>query len=288
MRNLLEFLAKYNHWFVFLLLEVVSAVLLFRFNTYQGSVWVSTANAVVGKVYEWNSAVESFFSLTRVNEELSVRNFYLERQVSQLGRLYGELTRDTTFVERNGLKLLSQYKLIQAKVIDNTLDNPYNLMTINRGRLDGVKPDMGVACGNGIVGIVFLVSDHYSVVMPVLNVKSRISCTIRNRGYVGYLQWYGGDPSVAYVEDIPRHARFRKGDWVETSGYSSIFPAGVLVGKIVQVYNSRDGLSYRLKVQLTTNFGDLRDVYVISDNTVAERVRLLNEATDSLHIDSRD
>lgn len=288
MRNLLEFLAKYNHWFVFLLLEVVSAVLLFRFNTYQGSVWVSTANAVVGKVYEWNSAVESFFSLTRVNEELSVRNFYLERQVSQLGRLYGELTRDTTFVERNGLKLLSQYKLIQAKVIDNTLDNPYNLMTINRGRLDGVKPDMGVACGNGIVGIVFLVSDHYSVVMPVLNVKSRISCTIRNRGYVGYLQWYGGDPSVAYVEDIPRHARFRRGDWVVTSGYSSIFPAGVLVGKIVQVYNSRDGLSYRLKVQLTTNFGDLRDVYVISDNTVAERVRLLNEATDSLHIDSRD
>lgn len=288
MRNLLEFLAKYNHWFVFLLLEVVSAVLLFRFNTYQGSVWVSTANAVVGKVYEWNSAVESFFSLTRVNEELSVRNFYLERQVSQLGRLYGELTRDTTFVERNGLKLLSQYKLIQAKVIDNTLDNPYNLMTIDRGRLDGVKPDMGVACGNGIVGIVFLVSDHYSVVMPVLNGKSRISCTIRNRGYVGYLQWYGGDPSVAYVEDIPRHARFRKGDWVVTSGYSSIFPAGVLVGKIVQVYNSRDGLSYRLKVQLTTNFGDLRDVYVISDNTVAERVRLLNEATDSLHIDSRD
>lgn len=288
MRNLLEFLAKYNHWFVFLLLEVVSAVLLFRSNTYQGSVWVSTANAVVGKVYEWNSAVESFFSLTRVNEELSVRNFYLERQVSQLGRLYGELTRDTTFVERNGLKLLSQYRLIQAKVIDNTLDNPYNLMTINRGRLDGVKPDMGVACGNGIVGIVFLVSDHYSVVMPVLNVKSRISCTIRNRGYVGYLQWYGGDPSVAYVEDIPRHARFRRGDWVVTSGYSSIFPAGVLVGKIVQVYNSRDGLSYRLKVQLTTNFGDLRDVYVISDNTVAERVRLLNEATDSLHIDSRD
>ena len=288
MRNLLEFLAKYNHWFVFLLLEVVSAVLLFRYNTYQGSVWVSTANAVVGKVYEWNSAVESFFSLTRVNEELSVRNFYLERQVSQLGRLYGELTRDTTSVERNGLKLLSQYKLIQAKVIDNTLDNPYNLMTIDRGRLDGVKPDMGVACGNGIVGIVFLVSDHYSVVMPVLNGKSRISCTIRNRGYVGYLQGYGGDPSVAYVEDVPRHARFRKGDWVVTSGYSSIFPAGVLVGKIVQVYNSRDGLSYRLKVQLTTNFGDLRDVYVISDNTVAERVRLLNEAADSLHIDSRD
>ena len=216
MRNLLEFLAKYNHWIIFVLLEVVSAVLLFRYNTYQGSVWFSTANAVAGKVYEWNSAVESFFSLTRVNEELALRNFYLERQVNQLSRLYGELTRDTSFLERSERQLLSQYQLLPAKVVDNSLDKPYNLMTINRGRLDGVKPDMGVACGNGVVGIVYLVADHYSVVMPVLNLKSRISCTIRRRGYVGYLAWYGGDPTVAYVEAIPSHALFLLGDWVAT------------------------------------------------------------------------
>ena len=224
MRNLLEFLARHNHWLLFVALEVVSAVLLFRYNTYQGSAWVSTANAVAGKVYEWDSAVESFFSLTRINEDLALRNFYLERQVSQLSRLYGELVCDTSAAERATLNLLSQYDVVRAKVVDNTLHQPYNLMTIDRGRLDGVKPDMGVACGSGIVGIVYLVSDHYSVVMPVLNLKSRVSCTIRRRGYVGYLAWYGGDPTVAYVEDIPRHARFRRGDWVETSGYSSIFP----------------------------------------------------------------
>lgn len=284
MRNLLEFLARHNHWLLFVALEVVSAVLLFRYNTYQGSVWVSTANAVAGKVYEWNSAVESYFSLTSINEDLARRNFYLERQVSQLSRLYGELTRDTSAAERAGLRLLSQYSVIPAKVVDNTLDRPYNLMTIDRGRLDGVKPDMGVACGSGVVGIVYLVADRYSVVMPVLNLKSRISCTIRRRGYVGYLAWYGGDPTVAYVEDIPRHARFRRGDWVETSGYSSIFPAGVTVGKILQVYNSRDGLSYRLKVQLSTDFGNLRDVLVVSDSTLAERASLLNAARDSLRI----
>lgn len=284
MRNLLEFLARHNHWLLFVALEVVSAVLLFRYNTYQGSVWVSTANAVAGKVYEWNSAVESYFSLTSINEDLARRNFYLERQVSQLSRLYGELTRDTSAAERAGLRLLSQYSAIPAKVVDNTLDRPYNLMTIDRGRLDGVKPDMGVACGSGVVGIVYLVADRYSVVMPVLNLKSRISCTIRRRGYVGYLAWYGGDPTVAYVEDIPRHARFRRGDWVETSGYSSIFPAGVTVGKILQVYNSRDGLSYRLKVQLSTDFGNLRDVLVVSDSTLAERASLLNAARDSLRI----
>ena len=288
MRNLLEFLARHNHWLLFVALEVVSAVLLFRYNTYQGSVWVSTANAVAGKVYEWDSAVESFFSLTRVNEDLALRNFYLERQVSQLSRLYGELTRDTSAAERATRALLSQYDVVRAKVVDNTLHRPYNLMTIDRGRLDGVKPDMGVACGSGIVGIVYLVSDHYSVVMPVLNLKSRVSCTIRRRGYVGYLAWYGGDPTVAYVEDIPRHARFSRGDWVETSGYSSIFPAGVTVGQILQVYNSRDGLSYRLKVRLSTDFGNLRDVLVISDGSVAERARLLDAARDSLRIGSKE
>ncbi len=288
MRNLLEFLARHNHWLLFVALEVVSAVLLFRYNTYQGSVWVSTANAVAGKVYEWDSAVESFFSLTRVNEDLALRNFYLERQVSQLSRLYGELTRDTSAAERATQALLSQYDVVRAKVVDNTLHRPYNLMTIDRGRLDGVKPDMGVACGSGIVGIVYLVSDHYSVVMPVLNLKSRVSCTIRRRGYVGYLAWYGGDPTVAYVEDIPRHARFSRGDWVETSGYSSIFPAGVTVGQILQVYNSRDGLSYRLKVRLSTDFGNLRDVLVISDRSVAERARLLDAARDSLRIGSKE
>lgn len=282
MRNLLEFLAKYNHWFLFVALEVVSAVLLFRYNSYQGSVWVSSANAVTGKVYEWDSAVESFFSLTRINEGLTLRNFYLERQVNQLSRLYGEATGDTAAADREELEALNRYKLIPAKVVSNSLDKVDNLITINRGRADGVETDMGVACGRGVVGVVYLVSDHYSVVLPVLNSKSRISCAIRGRGYFGYLQWSGGDPATAYVEDIPRHARFKRGDWVETNGYSSIFPPGVLVGKIEQVYNSRDGLSYRLKVRLATDFGNLRDVCVINDKGIAERARLMDAARDSI------
>lgn len=284
MRNLLEFLAKYNHWLLFVFLEVISVVLLFQYNSYQGSVWFSSSNVVAGKIYEWNSAVESFFSLTRVNEKLTLRNFYLERQVDQLRRLYAEKTRDTTVIERNELRFLNEYRLVPAKVVSNSVNRADNLITINKGRTDGVEVDMGVACGTGIVGIVYLVSDHYSVVMPVLNVKSRISCAIRHRGYFGYLQWTGGDPAVAYVEDIPRHARFKRGDWVETSGYSSIFPPGVSVGKIVEVYNSRDGLSYRLKVQLSTDFGCLRDVCVINDKGIAERTRLLQAAVDSLKL----
>ena len=282
MRNLLEFLSKYYHWLLFVVLEVISFVLLFQFNSYQGSVWFTSANAVVGKLYELESSIESFFSLTKVNKDLTLRNFYLERQVNQLSRLYYDLTKDTTIAERNELEFLSRYKLIPANVVSNSVDRNDNLMTIDRGSKDGVEKDMGVACGNGVVGVVYLVSDHYSVVMPVLNYHSRISCAIRRRGYFGYLKWQGGDANIAYVEDVPRHAKFKRGDWVETSGYSSIFPPGVLVGKIIEVYNSRDGLSYRLKVQLTTDFGNVRDVCVISDKGIAERTRLMEAARDSL------
>jgi len=282
MQNLWQFFIRHFHWFLFLLLEVASGVMLFQYNNYQSSVWVSSANMVAGKVYELQANIEQFFSLTRNNEELSLRNFYLERQLDQLRRLYAEETGDTTAAERAELQALSQYKLIPAKVISSTLDRLDNMITIDKGRVDGVNPDMGVACGGGVVGVVYQVSDHYAVVIPVLNNSSRISCAIRGRGYFGYLTWKGGDPSIAYVEDIPRHAKFRRGEWIETSGYSSIFPHGISVGKILQVYNSRDGLSYRLKVHLSTDFGCLRDVCVISDSDIGERLRLQNIARDSL------
>ena len=108
MRNLLEFLSKYYHWLLFVVLEVISFVLLFQFNSYQGSVWFTSANAVVGKLYELEADVESFFSLTKVNKDLTLRNFYLERQVNQLSRLYADLTKDTTIAERNELEFLSR------------------------------------------------------------------------------------------------------------------------------------------------------------------------------------
>ncbi len=285
MKNLLEFLKRHFHWFLFVVLEILSLMLVFQYNSYQNSVWFSSANAVTGKIYELSSAVESFFSLTIVNEDLTRRNFYLERQVSQLRRLYGEATEETDSAALRVINQLQQYQLIPAKVITNELHHADNLLTINKGSHDGVEAGMGVVCGQGVVGVVHLAGANYSVVIPVLNISSsRISCAIRNRGYFGVLRWDGRDAGYAYVEDIPRHARFKRGEWVETNGYSSIFPSGVLVGQIKQVYNSRDGLSYRLKVRLTTDFGNLRDVMVISDKSMMERVRLLQAARDSLKL----
>ena len=289
MHNLLEFLERHHHWFLFVILEAISLTLLFSYNGYQGSVWFSSANALAGKVYAWSSAVESYFSLTKVNEDLTLRNYYLERQVTQLRRLYAEATQEEDPQERNGLDSLSRYQLIPAKVVTNELDRNDNLMTIDKGKADGVEVGMGVACGRGVVGVTYLVSSHYSIVIPVLNShSSRISCAIRGYGYFGVLRWYGEDAAYAYVEDIPRHARFKRGDSVETNVYSSIFPPGVLVGQIVEVYNSRDGLSYKLKVRLTTDFGNLRDVVVISDRSIAARMRLMQSARDSLKLNVKE
>lgn len=289
MQNLLDFLARHFHWLVFLLLETVSGILLFNYNSYQGSTWISTANAVTGKTLELQADVEQFFSLKRLNEELSQRNIVLEQQLSiyreRLASGNQEQATDLSFLLPDSCPVdRANGAVITAKVIANTIDRRDNLITIDRGRVDGVQEDMGVISGTGLVGVVYMVGDHYSIVLPVLNSRSRISCSIRGRNYFGYLTWPGGSPVEAYVEDIPRHARFQKGDWVETSGYSAIFPKGVAVGKITNIYNSRDGLSYSLKVHLSTDFACLRDVFVINDERLPEQRQIMESARDSLEM----
>ena len=138
MKNLLEFLRHHYHWLIFLFLEAVSLSLLFSYNSYQNSVWFSSANALVGRFYQWTSAVESYFSLTKVNEDLTLRNYYLERQVTQLRRLYAEATQKMDEQEQQGLDSLSRYQLIAAKVVSNELVKMDNMMTIDKGSADGV------------------------------------------------------------------------------------------------------------------------------------------------------
>ena len=282
MRNLLEFLAKYNHWFVFLILEVVSMVLLFQYNSYQGSAWFSSANAVTGKLYEWDANVETFFSLTKVNQELTQRNAYLEQEVQKLSDSLVSVTKDSSIYHRDQFALLRNYRLIPAKVVANSVDKPGNLMTIDKGSADGIHKDMGVISGTGVGGIVYLVAEHYAIVIPVLNTKSNISCMIQNRGYFGYLRWKGGVSDLAYLEEVPRHAHFKLGDYVVTSGYSAVFPPGVRVGRILHVFNSADGLSYRVQLRLSTDFARLRDVCVIDDAAMKERLEIMRAAQDSI------
>ena len=267
---------------MFVALEVLSMVLLFRFNDYQGSVWFTSANYVTGVAYEATSKVTSYLSMGALNEKLTKRNVELEQQVRELSSKLYDKTKDSIYLQKGQYHFLSKFRLIQAKVVSNSLDRPDNFITINKGTWDGVRKDMGVACGNGVVGIVYMAGIHYAVVIPVLNSKSNISCSIQGRNYFGYLHWNGGASNMAYLDDVPRHAKFKLGDRIVTSGYSSVFPAGVLVGKIKHVYNSEDGLSYRLAVQLSTDFGNLRDVCVIDDASIREQRQVIKAAQDSI------
>lgn len=282
MNNLWLFVNRHFHWLLFIFLEAVSVVMLLSYNSYQGSVWISSANSVAGKIYEWQSDIEQFLLLRSENERLAQRNVFLERQMATMRRNQEKLMAGRTEAEVHEMENLAEFELIEARVVSNSVVSPDNLITIDKGRSDGIETDMGVVSGNGIVGVVYLTGDHYSVVLPVLNRRSRISCSIRGSNYFGYLTWTGGDPTRAYVEDVPRHARFKKGDWVESSGFSSIFPEGISVGKIEKIFNSADGLSYRLQVQLSVDYANLRSVCVINDKRMAERMRLREAANDSL------
>lgn len=277
MRNLINFLLKYNYWFLFIVLEVASFVLLFRFNRFQQSTYFTSANAVVGAVYEVSGGITSYFHLKSVNEDLLDRNMLLEQQINNLEKALKERQVDSITV--NSIRKLPQtdYQLFKAHVIKNSLNLADNYITLDKGSSSGIRSEMGVVDGNGIVGIVYATSPSYSVVISVLNSKSNISCKIIGSEYFGYLKWEYGDSRYAYLKDLPRHAEFNLGDTVVTSGFSTVFPEGIMVGTVDDMSDSHDGLSYLLKIKLATDFGKLSDVRVIARNGQREQKELENK-----------
>lgn len=282
MRNLTEFLLKHFHWLLFVLLEVFSVSLLLRFHSYHHSIWFSTSNSIAAKVLAAEAEIGHFFLLSENNRQLTERNVYLERRINQLQKQATD-----TFHHHTALKGTDGFRQIPAQVISNSVNKIDNLITINKGSADGVQVNMGVVSGTGIVGVVYLVGPHNSIVLPILNSHSNISCSIAGTDYFGYLHWNGGYRHMAYVDDIPRHARFRPNDFIVTSGYSSIFPSGLMVGQIKYVFNSPDGLSYRLKIKLATDFANLRDVVILDNSHLQEQIQLLRAAEDSLKINAK-
>ena len=279
MRNLIDFFLKYNYWFLFILLEVISFALLFRFNNYQGSVFFTSSNAIVGSVYELTNQISGYFHLKEINDNLVQENVELKLQMEHLRKTYTEQFTDSTSYERMKKEALTEYHIVKARVINNSLTHADNFITLNKGEEDGVYSEMGVISGNGIVGIVYQTSNHYSVVIPVLNSMSSISCKVKDSDYFGFLKWDGGSSQFAYVKDMPRHSMFSLGDTIVTSGYSAVFPSGIPVGTVEDMSDSHDGLSYLLKVKLFTDFARLGDVRIIGRKGSEEQKNLEKQVT---------
>ena len=274
MRNLLNFFLKYNYWFLFILLEVISFALLFRFNNYQGSAFFTSSNQVAGMAYEAANNVTGYFHLKSINDDLVQENMELELQMEHLRKALMELTSDSTGLERMKSDALKGYDIYRANVINNTLTHVDNYITIDKGENDGIRSEMGVINGSGVVGIVYHTSANYSLVIPVLNSKSSISCKIKRSDYFGFLKWDGGSSMYATVKDMPRHSLFSLGDTIVTSGHSAVFPGGIPIGPVEDISDSHDGLSYLLKVKLFTDFGRLNDVRVIAQKGQEEQMEL--------------
>lgn len=274
MRNLLNFLLKYDYWLLFILLEAVSFTLLFRFNNYQGSVYFTSASGMVAWVDQMVSGVTSYFGLREVNTDLTRRNVQLELEVERLSRSLRAYVRDSAAIEQIRREAAGAYWVTSARVVNNSLTRSDNYITIDKGSADSVCAEMGVLSGSSVVGVVYHVSRHYALVLPVLNSKSNISCKIRRTDYFGVLKWEGGSSRYAWLQDIPRHSEFSLGDTVVTSGHSAIFPEGVPVGVVDDREDSHDGLSYHLKIRLFTDFARLSDVSVIRYEGHAEQAAL--------------
>ena len=278
MQNLIEFIIKYKYWFVFFLMEGFCLVILFRFNNYQGSVFFTTANSMVGGIYSTVDGVTSYVGLGEVNEKLELENELLREEINDMK--YELLSHKVDTIKYKGYNK-SRYHLVGAQVINATVHHSRNLLTLDKGSVDGIKPEMGVICSSGVVGIVYLTSPNYAVVMPLINVNSKISCKLQKHKSFGTMEWKFGDSECAYMTGIPLHIKVARNEIVETNGFSYIFPDGIPVGNVVDVEPSADGLSQSVKVRLAVDYTTVRNVSIITNYNYAEKKLLENQA-DSL------
>ena len=282
MFGFLEFLRKYYYLLVFLVLETVSLLLLFRFNHYQGSVWLTAANgAAVGINRVYDDAL-AYGNLKTVNQQLTAENLRLQLESEALRKELSQMQRDTIRIDSLTRSKMPEFHTQPATVVSHTSMGENNFLVIDQGERDGVRPEMGVVGGNGVVGIVYMTGPNYSLVLPINNRKSSISCRVRGQRYFGYLQWDGHDTRRAYVDDIPRYAKIKAGEIVETSGYSAVFPPGMFVGKVRKVRNSVDGQSYRLDIDLSIDLSTVRDVHIITTAYKPEIDTLRTQAEQAL------
>ncbi|WP_455497172.1 rod shape-determining protein MreC [Coprobacter sp.] len=278
MRKLISFLINHSPIFVYAFYLVVCLILLLKFNPYQQSVFFSSANEMAGRFYAMTNGVTGYFGLREINRDLQKQNGNLEMELIRLREEIIRLGGDSLLIRTSRDSALARYDFQVAQVLSNSISKTRNYITLNKGRADGVRSEMGVIDQNGIVGIVNVVSDHYAVAISLLNPKLRLSCKVKGSSYFGSLVWDGKDARFAVLEELPRHVKFVKGDTIITSGYSSVFPAGLMVGTVEAFSKQKNDNFYALKVKLSTDFSRLNDVRIISDKAQRERRILEMEA----------
>jgi rod shape-determining protein MreC len=273
MQQIVNFIFKNSILLLFLLLLGVSLTLTIQSHSYHRSRAVSSANAVTGYVYGQINNVETYLSLKEQNDALASENAQLKKLLFN--------TQDTANMPPVKLPdALGNYKVIQSKVISNSYSVHENYLTINSGRREGIKPDMGVVSSLGVVGIIENTSNGYSTVISVLNLKFRLDAKIKKNNHFGTLTWNGKNTGFAQLIDVPRLASVRKGDTIVTGAESRIFPENIPIGTIEKVYVDKKTNYYTLDVRLFNDMTSLGHVYIIENKDRDEIIKLEETTTN--------
>ncbi|MBQ9340375.1 MAG: rod shape-determining protein MreC [Paludibacteraceae bacterium] len=275
MRNLLQFLLKYSHVILFLILEGVAIAMLISNSAYPRSVYATSANRLSGEFYSWNNSVLQYFSLRSENLELVKENAMLRGQLAQLGNIAESVAENDTAVLNHYCYSHLGLRYIPARVVQVEAGKRHNCFTINKGTRDGVETDMGVVGSAGVVGIVSATTERFSLVMPLINEQMMLSCRLQS-GVYGPLEWDGEKPQFAYLRNIARHANVLPGDTVTTSGLTTAFPEGILVGVVEKAELKETDAYYNITVRLATDFTKPRYVQVISNEALREQQQLMD------------
>ncbi len=270
MRNLLNFLARYNNLIIFLILEGLSVYFLASRNSYHNTRVMFGFRGLTLSIEEKVSNTRAFLNLREINSALASENVALKNSIERLVR------RDNSiFISVSDSIFKQQYIHTSAAVIDNSINKQKNFFTVNKGRLQGISVDMAVTSGEGVAGVIVGCSDNYSQAMSVLNLDFRLSARIKSNGYYGSLNWDGVNYRKAVLSEIPQHVPVNVGDTIETTGYSAIFPEGFMVGTVSE-FEKKGGDFYKITVTLSTDFKKLHYVDVIGNMKKSEQLELQN------------
>ncbi len=277
MRNIIVFIYKYYVFLLFLLLEFFSLYLIYRYNTYQRASFINFSNGVSGNVFNTVANFKSYFRLRQINDSLQLENARLRSEL--FTSYYNNEIRD---FKVNDSIYKQQYTYVAAKVLNNSVNRRNNYLTLNRGRIHGVKQQMGVICDNGVVGIVMGVSDRFCTVLSLLNSNAKISAKIADNNAFGSLVWDGDDPTTCRLLDVNKHVEVENGKRIVTSGFSTIFPENIPIGEVYTHSLEAGDNFHTIKVKLATSFGNLTSVYIINNFYKEEMDSLETEAQTRL------
>ncbi len=260
MRNLLRFILSNHFVLLFILFETIALILVFQKNNYQNAIAFNISRNISGYINTKTHSLREYLSLREANIALHEENRVLRNELFSSYKSQVPLAEDIEFEEA----WERRYNYIPARVISTSVNKQNNFMSLDKGSVHGIEPDMAVVSGSGVVGVVTGVSDNFSTVLPLLNIDLRISSKLKDTGYFGSLYWDGRDPTKATLTDIPHHVTLNSGDSVVTSGLSAIFPEGIMVGTITD-FEIAGGNFWSVNVSLATDFRKLNHVYVIQD-----------------------